>query len=486
MKEGFLEEEVSNIVALLVVCIAVFTFIIIPLRVTAYGYLPPDDALRHAAKVISGKDWSDILVLRPEIKMDSHPGWHAFLSLVHKITGCDQDGLVVFSVVFLFILFCLVPIFFLEYPESWLSTLLITNLVNTYFIWRLLCGRPFVLTVALVLVLCFLWPRLSVKKFPRKTMLLLTVLVALSTWIHGGTWYLLILLPAGCLFLARQRLAGIRYCICAFTGVILGAAFTGHPYLFLQQTLTQALLAFSGHPLQRMLVAELRGFTGDPVTGIIVSFMLLWRALRGAWDTKRINNPVFMLMIAGWILGFAVWRFWLDWGMAAFLVWMAQELDDVFRHTINPSSWRRIAAASIIALPLYLSVTGDKDNRCTWNLNLQYLSQDDPKLAGWLPGLGGIIYSNDMGIFYQTFFNNPRAPWRYILGFEPTWMPPEDLVVFRKIQWNNGAGESFQPWVEKIRPQDRMIVRSPGGAPAIEGLQWHYAVSDIWIGKKGR
>ena len=33
----------------------VFTIILIPLKIISYGFLPMDDALRHAAKTISGK-----------------------------------------------------------------------------------------------------------------------------------------------------------------------------------------------------------------------------------------------------------------------------------------------------------------------------------------------------------------------------------------------------------------------------------------------
>ena len=37
------------------------------LVVMRYRVLPFDDGYRHAAKAISGKDWSDILVLRDDV-----------------------------------------------------------------------------------------------------------------------------------------------------------------------------------------------------------------------------------------------------------------------------------------------------------------------------------------------------------------------------------------------------------------------------------
>jgi hypothetical protein len=61
-------------------------------------------------------------------------------------------------------------------------------------------------------------------------------------------------------------------------------------------------------------------------------------------------------------------------------------------------------------------------------LTEQYLSvAEHPELEGWMPDNGGIFYSVDMTLFYQTFFKNPNADWRYILGFEPTLMTDEDF-----------------------------------------------------------
>ena len=111
---------------------------------------------------------------------------------------------------------------------------------------------------------------------------------------------------------------------------------------------------------------------------------------------------------------------------------------------------------------------------------------EDPALAGWWPERDGIFYSADMAFFYENFYRNPKAPGRYILGFEPTLMPPEDLAVVRKAQWNYGDVRAYEPWLPKLRPQDRLIVRASTlgapGQPRIPQLQWHYA-SDFWIGR---
>jgi hypothetical protein len=83
------------------------------------------------------------------------------------------------------------------------------------------------------------------------------------------------------------------------------------------------------------------------------------------------------------------------------------------------------------------------------------------------------------------FFKTPTADWRYVLGFEPGLMRPDDLEVLRKIQWNHGAAfAAYEPWVKKMRPADRMIIRASGGNPPdISELEWHYAATGLWIGR---
>ena len=43
---------------------------------------------------------------------------------------------------------------------------------------------------------------------------------------------------------------------------------------------------------------------------------------------------------------------------------------------------------------------------------------------------------------------------------------------------------AYEPWVKKIRPPDRMILRGSGGSqPDVPELEWHYAASGLWIGR---
>ena len=92
-----------------------------------------------------------------------------------------------------------------------------------------------------------------------------------------------------------------------------------------------------------------------------------------------------------------------------------------------------------------------------------------------------------MRVFNETFFKNPNAPWRYVLGFEPALMLPEDRAVLRKVQWNFGDVRAYEDWVKKMRPEDRLVVRASWlhtpGQPNIPELEWRYAVTDLWIGR---
>jgi len=468
-------------IPLLIISVAVLTIILIPLKVISYGYLPIDDALRHAGKVISGKGWDQILVIRDDIKMDSHPGWHAILGFVHRVFGIDQDGLVVFSVIPLFILFCLIPLFFLERPEAWPLTLLLFA-ITTGGMGRLFFGRPYIVSMIVLLILCLNWRGLGTKNFPKLAVGVFTLLISLCTWIHCSPH--LWALPILAFLLAREYRVAFRLAIATAAGILIGAILTGHPAIFLKQSIYHTVLAFSGNPLSRMLVSEFQPRGGDILVMMIAAFLLMWRYMRKAWNMKCIDNPVFILAAVSWVFGFFVTRFWLDWGMPAFMIWIALEFQDLFKGFVREYSWRRLVMTGIFCAVLYIALTVDIEGRWTYNLTTEYLVEGDPKQEEWLPGSGGIIYSNDMGVFYQTFFKNPEAPWRYCLGFEPAWMRPDDLAIYRKIQWNYGAAQSFEPWVKKMRPQDRLILRRTSDSkPPIEGLEWYYAATNIWIGR---
>jgi hypothetical protein len=87
-----------------------------------------------------------------------------------------------------------------------------------------------------------------------------------------------------------------------------------------------------------------------------------------------------------------------------------------------------------------------------------------------------------MQFFYNTFYKNPRGDWRYMVGFEPALMPPDDLKIYRGIHIAEGSPDSYEPWVKKLRPEDRLAV-SRASPPAIPALEWKEAAREVWIGR---
>src|SRR5262249_49079094 len=100
-----------------VYALVALTLILIPLRIIAQGFMPDDDALVDAAKAITGRAWTDVLVLRPQYTLDPHVGWHSFLHAMSTATGFGQHSLVAFAVIALFALFTLSALPWLKRPE---------------------------------------------------------------------------------------------------------------------------------------------------------------------------------------------------------------------------------------------------------------------------------------------------------------------------------------------------------------------------------
>lgn len=88
-------------------------------------------------------------------------------------------------------------------------------------------------------------------------------------------------------------------------------------------------------------------------------------------------------------------------------------------------------------------------------------------------------------LLFDTFYKNPTANWRYVLGLEPALMPSDDLETLRKIQMNPGAPKAYEPWVNKMRPADRLVIFSPV-QPDLPRLEWHDALGNLWIGRLPR
>ena len=222
--------------------------VLVPLRIVARGYLPDDDALRHAAKAVSGRPWSEILVLRPDVTMDSHPGWHAALGLVHRATGADVPTLVALSVVVGLLAVLLPPLFLLRRPEAWAAVLVVFGTLEPRIMNRFASGRPFLLSAGLLAALCLLAARSSGEVRFRRGLLVLAPVIALVAWMHPS-WHLFLLPVAACLLAGCRRMA-ILLAAALGVGVLLAGLLYGHPVEFVVQSVWHTALAM-GSPRRR-------------------------------------------------------------------------------------------------------------------------------------------------------------------------------------------------------------------------------------------
>jgi hypothetical protein len=463
---------------------AIFVILAIPFKVISYGYLPQDDALRHVGKAMSGKPWSEILVFNGTYKIDHEFGWNLLLEKIYLWTKCDAETLVIFSVVSLFLFVGWSALPWLKRPEAWLVALLAT-MIASGLPQRFLLGRPFALTNAAVMVILLLWQKYGSAP-PKWWMLgLATVLFALCTFVHG-VWYLWVLL-LGAFFVAGQFRWAISLGFCWVLGVLVGAGLTGHPLEYPLQALKLAFLCVGMHATERTMATELRPFDGAVVAVGILGGLLVLRQLAKLNTVPLAKTPAFWLVVFGWVLGFTVGRFWDDWGLPALMVLITYDLQLLLQTRVAADSFQRLGLAFGLAVATFLAITNDSGSRWTSNLTQQYLTADNLDLNSWMPDKGGIFYAVDMSLFYQTLFKNPRGDWRYMVGFEPTWMPREDFEVYHSVLWNLGDAKAYAPWIKKMQPADRLVIRGERGAhPGIPQLEWEYGVSGIWIGRTPR
>lgn len=477
--------------------LAIVVFVLAALQIVNQGFLPPDDALRYAAKVVSGRHWNEILVLRPGT-VESSPGWHAILAGVFSLRGGTGGStseasaavatLVTFEVVSLFAFFSLFPVLLLRRVEAWLAAMLAVSLLEPILTARLVVGRPLVFSMAVVVAFCLLWSRLESERRPVRTQVALGALVAAATWIHGS-WYLFFLPIAACLFAGRIRVTR-RLLVATAAGIAAGAALTGHPIRFLWSSIRHGALAFSDtQPIE--LVREFRPYPGAPILFLGVLLLIVMRqVLQGASPRRLARDPVFMLGALGAVLGLRVARFWMDWGLPAVVAFVALEIEALWlaRRTTTQTGAQRMAQARgmlpgvVLAAICFLALTADVGNR--WSRpsgDPAYQAMLAPEHRSALPDSGGILYADDMRAFYDLFFLAPRAPWRYVLGYEPGLMPPEDLAVYRNALLTRDVA-AFEPWARKLRQGDRLVIHYDRGIPPL-GLEWQYIGYNVWSGR---
>ncbi len=472
-------DKLRRYVPLLCWVVAAVALILIPFKILSYGYVPGGDLRRHAAQAVSQRPYTEVLVMRPEYTMDHSPGWGWILRRVHEQAGCKVDALAGFSVAGLMLALFLTPMIFQRRPEAWIAALLAITVAIPELPTRWTQGRPFILTIAILACILLTWSR---SRTPSRGLLALTsVGITLSVWIHGA-WYLWAL-PVAAFALAGWWGAALQLAACSVAGVIAGASLSGHPIALLSEAWFMASSVSHQAIPKWMLVGEFQPSTGEAVTLLLLGLVFVWRRTQNKSAAQLLAQPVFCMAAIGWILGLYADRFWADWGLPAAVVWMALQFEDALIECWPADSLNRLILAGLAAAPLFLHTTNDLDRRYTRCLDEFHLDARNPELQGWLPEAGGIFYAADMGFFYNTYYYNPQAPWRYVVGYEPALMLEDDWKVFRSIQASGFAAKAFKPWVEKMGPGDRLAIYS-AAEPAVAGAEWKHAGGGLWIGRK--
>jgi hypothetical protein len=462
--------------------VVLLTALFICLKIIGYGFMPSGDARRHVAKPFANKPYSQIVIMQPEYVVDHSPGWEWLLGVLHRALGWDEDALMSFSIASLLLwIFCL-PLLWLRRPEAWLAAILAQMVAIPELMTRWVQARPYLVTEGVLLALLFAWSKDEGKNPPWRKVILTSAGFALAVWMHGS-WYLWLLLLAA-FFLAQRRRDGLWLAACWVAGTLAAALLTGNPVSFLYEAPFQAHAMYQEHLPWWMLVGELQPSQGEYGTLTLLALVYLWLKAQNKMLRPLFLQPVFWMIAINWILGFFADRFWADWGMPAALIWMATQFDDAMPAMAGDASPKRLVICGLIALPLFLDATNDLGRRYTFSLDETFVDAGDAKLKGWLPEKNGIFYADNMRFFFNTFYKNPQAGWRYILGFEPALMLPEDLKVYRAIQRSGRAAEAYEPWIKKMRPEDRLAVEGPY-QPDLPPLEWT-RTGNVWIGRLPR
>jgi hypothetical protein len=284
--------------------------------------------------------------------------------------------------------------------------------------------------------------------------------------------------------LARQFQCVIAGTACWIAGTVLGGILTGHPIVYLSEAWLQAWNVIGRHAMQSTLASELQPGGSNFFPLLLLGGTLVFRQLAKLPARPLASDPVFWVAALGWVLGHQAERLWDDWGVPPLLVLLAGDLELFFRSRLPLESVNRVAVTVGLCITAFVVMTTDVGSRWTAKLTSQYVVEGDPNLAGWLPGPGGIFYKADMEFFYKTFFKNPTAPWRYMVGYEPILMPPKDFETYQSIIINHDDARAYKDWIDEMHPEDRLVVDAMHDPTALmPELEWKHTFAQMWIGK---
>lgn len=466
-------------IPLLILVISAILLLIIPLKILSLGFAPQDDIRANCGVIASERSWGDFLVLNEETRISIHVGWLNLWKCFYGLTGRDKEFLLLGMVAIMFWVITLLPLFTLNRPEALLGGLFACFVADPDWT-RALLGRPHNFDMAFMLFFGLWWNRLRARSTPVAVMGILALLAGLASFSHA-VFYLFVI-PVAVTGIAGEWRVFRRLAVSILCGVTVGLLATGHAWDYTAQSIIHVYRTINTQLLERQLAMELWSNTMNMDIALVVILFLLWRQARHAWKLQVVKSPLFLLCVLYWILGFKVTRFWNDWGSPAVIAWLTLELQSFLRRAQDSSSPGRIGLTLTLGLALFLFTTANVQDRWSNAATFETIDTAKPEQANLLPEPGGILYHPDMGLYNTLVYTYPHGRWKYILGEESSHMPEDDRAIFLNILYEKMAPGAFKPWVEKLRPQDRIAIYSRS-RPPFNQLLWANPIHTLWIGR---
>jgi hypothetical protein len=451
------------------------------------GYTPSDDALRHSGKVIAGKSWQQILLFDNPNLGDVHHGWHSFLTLINNnfLHSDVPEPIMLFSIAFLFIYAVFLPSLFVKRKDIYIIVMGIFSLVSFSLFMRELIARPLVVSMANLTILLLTWQQLKKDKTPNRWYILYFTLYLFGIYLHPS-WYLNAI-PFLAFMLAGEIKVAVKFACIIALATLSAAVLSGDFVNFFYQQYYIITTITSSYYDTTQLVGELQPRIINFTLISSVFFLLLVKHLAGFDFKKSINRPSFIIVILCALLIEKATRFWVDIGQVALFVWFIKELTELLEDEIDKKPFKSFVWIIFAFIFSFSTLVINFNGRWTSGRKKAFpsIATSKPELKEWFPGKGGIVYSSSMGVFYEMFYADPKANWRYILGYESAFMPKDDLNTLRDIQWEGGHHLLYKPWIEKMKPEDRLVIYSNPAhfKSEFKQLEWKFIKRGFWFGR---
>lgn len=479
---GFNSEKIKYLerITAIIVLFAVFYFI--PYKILLKGFIPPDDVSRHVAFSLTDQKWSDVLIIEKGLEADHNAGWHSLLRFLHKYFRLDKEQLLAFSVISLFILVNMAGSLGSPNIAGWPIVLLVMFVFDRGIFNRLLLGRPFIISIAVTLILLKLWFVESQKPIKWYVLYTITTIVlVIAVWLHG-TWYTFLLLPMS-LFLSKNIAKSIKLTLLIIISTLIGAYLTGELQGFIYFHYYSTLNIFTEKIYNWQLVTEF----AEGEVGLLWLVPAIFIVMLSVYAKKlKLNDlskdPIIILIILTWLLSIKVIRFWADWGIIALMFWLSIRISELTKdmQSIKKPVFRWVLFFSIISTICILIPNLKFYNKKEFKCYSADFTQKE--LAKFEPDDGGIVYNDNMKQFYSQYYRNPFAKYKFVLGFEPAIMQSENKKIFREISYNDFHYMAYKPWVNKLTSKDR-IFTSVDVRKYYPELDWVKVSKILYIGK---